>query len=122
MSAQLQSSNLPAIPTGKQILETLESIHKQFHGKTVVLFVAHPADYQAIRDGTKQWDPPSEFDIKVLNPGSMMGVPVWQTPKIKQGEIRSYLTWSAAYNDLKDILDAAHITALKANMHREAGP
>ncbi len=113
--------NLPKGLTGQDIHAGLEAIHKKFHGKAVVLFVAHPADYKAITDQFEEYSKSNHVHSLVPR-DRLMGVPVWQTPKIKQGEIRSYKTWTAAYNDLKDILNsAADIEHLKMQMLRENG-
>jgi len=84
--------------------------------RTVVLFVVHPADYQDIKNRFPESKPPNPF---ITTPNTMMGTPVWKTPKIEQGVIRSYYSWESAYNDLKDILEPKDVEFLKTKMETE---
>ena len=85
--------------------------------RLTVLFVVHPADYQAIMDNITKWEPPKGFAN--VGPDTMMGIPVWKSPKIEQGAIRSYSSWRVAYNDLKDLLEPTDVDALRMRVNRE---
>ena len=113
------SNHLPSHHTATEILENLKDMIWKFRGlrRTTVLFIAHPADYQSIIDNTIKYTPTKS--LLKLTPAHMMGVPVWKSPKIERGAIRSYYSWLAAYEDLKDILGPKDVEFLKMKMEAE---